>query len=233
MINLKEGVSTPLAITIIIVLAVILIGGILIYQLYIIKQPTNDSLKEISDEELLKYAESSFNKEKMMFKEMIIGKHNGVPIKVSFPCSDLCPNYTIRIIRYDVELDKCEEIGGIRKAIYVPFGIAMMPKGFCFPKIIVSNKIYDFAEEWTLLVEELEKIADKINYCNEKSECSYIKLDDCHIPFIAFNKNADLTEFNMKLAEYKPKLPPCDYKLKLDSLTCETNKCISVYSLQE
>ena len=109
----------------------------------------------------------------------------------------------------------------------------MAPEGFCFPKIIVSNKIYDFAEDWTLLVRELQKIADKINFCNEKSDCVYKEFNNCHIPLIAFNKDADLTEFNKKFTEYEPKLPPCDYKLRLDSLTCEANKCISTYFFQE
>jgi hypothetical protein len=211
---------------------VLILGGILYHQSYAIKQITGDSPKTISDEELLKYAQSSYDKSKMMGQDIMIGSHNGIPVKVTFPCSDVCPDYTIRVIRYDVELDKCEGIGGIKKAIYIPSGIAVVPRGFCFPKIIVSNKIYDFAEDWILLVEELEKIADKINYCNVKSDCAYKKLDNCHFNFVAFNKNADLAEFNTKFAEYKSKLPPCDNQLKLDYLACETNKCIGYYSAQ-
>lgn len=103
--------------------------------------------KKFSDEELLQYTQSSFNKEKMMFKNIIIGTHNDIPVRASFPCSDQCPDYTIRIIRYDVELSQCNEIGGEVKSINVPQSIAMVREEFCFPKVIVNNNIYKFVEK--------------------------------------------------------------------------------------
>jgi len=80
----------------------------------------------------------------MMGKDFIFGYHNGVPVRVSFPCSDVCPRNTIRIIRYDVSLGECESIGGEIKSISVPFGIGAIAKAFCFPKVIVENSIYNF-----------------------------------------------------------------------------------------
>jgi hypothetical protein len=100
--------------------------------------------KILSDSDLLKYANSSFNKGKMMGKDIILGYHKGTPVRVTFPCSDVCPNYTIRIVRYDVNLSECQEAGGEIKSIAVPFGIGVKLEEFCFPEIIVSNNIYQF-----------------------------------------------------------------------------------------
>lgn len=105
-----------------------------------------DTTQSLSDAKLLEYAKSSFDKGQMMGKDLNIGYHNGIPVRVTFPCSDVCPNYTIRIIRYDVNLSQCAAAGGEVKAILVPVAIAVMPKEFCFPKIIVANDIYEFVE---------------------------------------------------------------------------------------
>ncbi|MBN2014055.1 MAG: hypothetical protein JW778_02645 [Candidatus Altiarchaeota archaeon] len=105
--------------------------------------PSNETL---SDEGLLRYARSSFNKEEMIFEDYIIGYHNGVPVRVSFPCSDVCPQYTVRVIRYNVSLSDCISVGGEIRSIYVPVGIGAMAEEFCFPQVIVDNNIYDFAE---------------------------------------------------------------------------------------
>jgi len=105
-----------------------------------------DGTSELSDEELLSYAQARFSKEKMWGKRMIIGSHHGIPVRGVFPCSDVCPDYTIRIIRYDIDLDKCKEAGGIIKAILVPRGIAAIQLSFCFPKVIVLSDIYEFTD---------------------------------------------------------------------------------------
>ncbi|MDD2732101.1 MAG: hypothetical protein PHI53_02810 [Candidatus Pacebacteria bacterium] len=227
---MKKKTLTFIALVVIIIVVVLVVWAII----YSKNKDVYNGVSELSDKQLLDYAKSRFDKGEMMGRDIIIGYHYGIPVRVTFPCSDVCPDYTIRIIRYDVELDKCEEVGGIKKAIYVPFAEAMIARGFCFPKVIVSNGIYEFAEDWNLLIEELENLSSKINYCNEKSDCSYKILDNCYIPVMAFNKNGDLTEFNKKFEEYKPEFPSCNMgKIKVDSLICEMNKCILSYSLQE
>lgn len=105
------------------------------------KGPVLMSSKELSDEELLEYYKSPFDKEKMMFKDMIIGKHKGIPVRVTFPCGDICPDYTIKVVRYDIELSQCEQAGGLVRTIFVPSAAMVMPEEFCFPKIIVENSI--------------------------------------------------------------------------------------------
>jgi len=107
----------------------------------------------LSDQKLLDYAKSDFNKSQMMFKDIILGNYNTFPIRVTFPCSDVCPDATIRIIRYDVNLSECNNVGGEIKTILVPVAIAVMGEDFCFPKIIVENNIYDFVDNLTCIIE--------------------------------------------------------------------------------
>ncbi len=117
---------------------------------------TSSNNNALSDEELLKYAKSSFDKGKMMGKDFILGYHNGIPVRVSFPCSDICPQYTIRVIRYDINLGDCESVGGVIKSIYVPFAIAVKAEAFCFPKIIVENNIYQFVPNVVIVTDKSE-----------------------------------------------------------------------------
>lgn len=54
-------------------------------------------------------------------------------------CSDLCPDHTVRVIRFDVPTEKaCADIGGIEKIIVVPYGIGVANKIFCVPKVLVG-----------------------------------------------------------------------------------------------
>jgi hypothetical protein len=116
--------------------------ALVLYLIFSKPAPSNS----LSDRQLLEYANSSFNSSEMMFKDFILGYHKGVPVEVSFPCSDVCPQYTMRIIRYNVSLSDCVSVGGEVKAIYVPIAIGVLPKEFCFPKVIVDAGVYNFAE---------------------------------------------------------------------------------------
>ena len=131
---------------VILITTLILLGILGVFFLYLSEKQVPPS-GNLSDEQLLKYAKSPFDKKEMMFKEFILGYHNGTPVVVSFPCSDVCPAYTIRIIAYNVSQSDCESVGGELKSIYVPVAIAVMPKEFCFPKVIVDNGIYEFVEK--------------------------------------------------------------------------------------
>jgi len=93
----------------------------------------------VSDPALLKYASSSYDKRSLMNKWVDIGINHGVRVVASFPCSDLCPQYTVRVIQYDVPLSRCRDVGGVEKPISVPRGIAMSTEVFCVPKVLVDN----------------------------------------------------------------------------------------------
>jgi hypothetical protein len=56
----------------------------------------------ISDAWLLEYASRSYDKSDMMNKRVALGLNHGVDVIVTFPRSDICPQYTVRVIRYDL-----------------------------------------------------------------------------------------------------------------------------------
>ncbi len=90
-----------------------------------------------SDEKLLAYASSKYDKRAMMNKHEILGTHKAVRLVADFPCSDICPDYTVRIIHYELdEGQSCAAAGGLEEAILVPVGIAATKKTFCVPKVL-------------------------------------------------------------------------------------------------
>lgn len=123
-----------IATTIIAVLVLLVLGITLFWQ-------TPKQSSTLSDEALLAYAKAPFDKQAMMFKDFILGNYHGTPVRVSFPCSDVCPDYTIRIIQYDVPVAECASHGGVVQSINVPVAIMTLPKDFCIPKILIDNKL--------------------------------------------------------------------------------------------
>jgi len=110
------------------------------------KNMTNNtnSNEELSDNDLLDYVNSDFDKEKMMNKEIIIGQHNGIPVRASFPCADMCPDRTTKVVSYDLEISECQKKGGVVKSTSTPSLSGTSSIELCFPKIIVENNIYLF-----------------------------------------------------------------------------------------
>lgn len=51
----------------------------------------------------MRIASSSFDERAMEGKHVRLGRHMGNAVVADFPCADLCPQYTVRIIHYDVE----------------------------------------------------------------------------------------------------------------------------------
>jgi hypothetical protein len=101
--------------------------------------PQTDGAGNISDAELIQYASAKYDKSGNMGRRVALGKNRGIPVIVDFPCSDLCPNYTVRIIHYDVPVASCSAAGGALHDVSVPMGIAMTVKTFCFPKVLVDT----------------------------------------------------------------------------------------------
>lgn len=65
-----------------------------------------------------------------------LGTHNGTPVTVYYTCSDVCPNYTKRVLRYNVlPGPACERAGGVAREIVVPMGIGAGPRRFCVPAV--------------------------------------------------------------------------------------------------
>jgi hypothetical protein len=65
-----------------------------------------------------------------------LGTHHGVPVIVSYTCSDVCPNYTKRIVRYNLlPGEECTRAGGLSKDIVVPSGIGTGLRRYCIPAV--------------------------------------------------------------------------------------------------
>jgi hypothetical protein len=65
-----------------------------------------------------------------------LGTHRGVPVIVSYTCSDVCPDYTKRIVRYNLPAgEECTRAGGIARDIVVPSGIGTGLRRYCIPAV--------------------------------------------------------------------------------------------------
>ena len=94
---------------------------------------------EWTDQDILDYAAAEYDKEEMMFQTVELGRHNGALLIAEFPCSDLCPDYTTRVIRYEVENEECAAIGGVLHMIFIPAGVAMVETEYCVPRVLVKD----------------------------------------------------------------------------------------------
>lgn len=92
--------------------------------------------RELTDADLLKMAAQPFDKGRVMNMSYSVGRHHGMPVRVDFPCGDICPDYTAKIIRYDVEPGACPRDYGEVLTVGVPGGAALLLHNFCFPRVL-------------------------------------------------------------------------------------------------
>jgi len=96
-----------------------------------------DPGRALTDADLVAYNARPFDKAAMMGHQLTLGVHHGTPVIVDFPCGDVCPQYTIRIIHYAVGPGPaCQAIGGVTVTQDVPRSIATVPTDFCEPKAL-------------------------------------------------------------------------------------------------
>ncbi len=95
----------------------------------------------MTDEALIAYASAPFDRWDAPSRgRFVIGKHNGITVVADFSCSDLCPNYTTRVIHYDVAPGHaCDRIGAMTSFIHVPYGMSMHQEPFCVPKVLAHQ----------------------------------------------------------------------------------------------
>lgn len=139
--------NKPAALTVIIISAAIVIAAFVAIKVTRSGKITLQKDPVFTDEELLTYAQSSFDKAKMMSQDMTLGTHNEARVRVTFPCADMCPQNTTRIIRYDVDVSRCSSVGGVVKALAIPSAAGLTTESFCFPKVLTENNIYQFFGE--------------------------------------------------------------------------------------
>ena len=103
----------------------------------LVSPPTNEDT--LTDADLIQAAQQKESAPTEGAQQWVIGYHHGIAVVKSFQCSDLCPQNTLRVIYYDVPTDAtCESIDGVSKSILVPIAITVMPKDYCFPKVIAK-----------------------------------------------------------------------------------------------
>lgn len=94
----------------------------------------------VADADLLAYSRSPFDKAQMMHKTVVLGTHRGNTLIAEFPCSDLCPTYTTRIIRYELKPgETCRARGGVSQERFVPHGIGMAKREYCVPPVLTAK----------------------------------------------------------------------------------------------
>lgn len=93
---------------------------------------------EITDDQLITFLKDESTLWGMSNKRVVLGYHNGNTVVADHPCSDSCPMYTVRVVHYDLPLDKCKENGGLIAEITIPVSITRGSKAYCVPPAIKS-----------------------------------------------------------------------------------------------
>ncbi len=94
----------------------------------------------LDDAALVTYVAKPYDKRAMMNTTVELGRHHGEMVVAEFPCSDVCPQYTKRIVHYRLEQGaSCDSVGGVQKDILVPVAITVRSKTFCVPKVIADD----------------------------------------------------------------------------------------------
>ncbi|WP_426702055.1 hypothetical protein ACPPVV_03310 [Rhodanobacter sp. Col0626] len=89
------------------------------------------------------YAGKPWDKAASMNTTVELGRYRDVPVVADFPCSDVCPQYTVRIIHYRLPADaSCASVGGVEKQVLVPIAIAVRTKTVCVPAPLVESGQY-------------------------------------------------------------------------------------------
>jgi hypothetical protein len=101
--------------------------------------PTFGQPESISAAAVLDFASKPYDKNSVPKRE-VLGVLDGAEVVVDYICSDICPNYTVRIIHFGVEPGPgCRAIDGVEREVIVPRGIAAGPRAFCFPRVLIEN----------------------------------------------------------------------------------------------
>ena len=94
----------------------------------------------LDDAALRAYAARPWSKAAMMNRTVELGLLRGVPVVAEFPCADVCPQYTVRIIRYRLPADtSCSAVGGVERTVLVPVAITVLSRTMCIPAALVAG----------------------------------------------------------------------------------------------
>ena len=99
--------------------------------------PPQPPTKEVSDEEILRYASAPYDKRSVSDHYVLLGVNRSTPVVAEYICSDVCPDYTVRVVHYQLSpRQACADIPGVERKQTIPVAIAAMDKLYCYPQII-------------------------------------------------------------------------------------------------
>ncbi len=108
-------------------------------------------LAEVSDEELRAISSRPISYREFDatgFRGCLIGRHDNAAIRVEIRCGDVCPDQSMRIVRYDVSPTDCAVVRGVvvdRGRPYGPAGVGHEPA--CVPPAL-ANEPYLGIARW-------------------------------------------------------------------------------------
>ncbi len=96
--------------------------------------------RRLDDAALRAYAGRPWSKVALMNRTIELGRLRGVPVVAEFPCADVCPQYTVRIIHYRLPADtSCNAVGGVERTVLVPVAITVLSQTMCIPAALVAG----------------------------------------------------------------------------------------------
>lgn len=96
--------------------------------------------RRLTDRDVLNYASSGYDKSLYDQSPEILGSLRGFDVVVEYKCSDICPDYTVRVIRFELPDGKtCDEAGGRYKYFDLPPFSAQPKGGYCIPAVLLDN----------------------------------------------------------------------------------------------
>lgn len=92
---------------------------------------------DLTDRDLLDYTHTTYDAAAMQNRRVRLGIHKGQAVLVDFVCVGVCPDYTRRIIHYDLKAGpECTAAGGVIDPIPVRVGVGYVARPFCVPKVL-------------------------------------------------------------------------------------------------
>jgi hypothetical protein len=92
---------------------------------------------DLTDKDLVTYAQQDFDRGEMMYKHVDLGRYHGAPVVADFPCADVCPDQTKRIIHFALDDGQsCSSVKGEERTLLVPTGVGKAQQQFCVPRVL-------------------------------------------------------------------------------------------------
>lgn len=104
--------------------------------------PSSASNDELSDADLVSRASAVFNLREAPV-DRVLGLHRGHRVIVDAICGDVCPDYMVRIVHYDIPGGPaCAQMGADSAMITVPMAITARQENYCIPHVLYVRKLY-------------------------------------------------------------------------------------------